>query len=202
MSEENITPSSQPAGASQQPPTEVKPAESKSEGGMEDKPKPVTFTFSQKVELVRKKYEYINKQGMDAVAAEAAARHDLGLPEMTMTEKEKAAKPNIFQRMLKMLGITALLNRKKGNSEEKADEELPLASQPTESSEPITASPEVALSEEPKTTPSVEKENAEAKPASAEDSPFAENTEDKPEMPASQNSEIKPEDKSPQQPQV
>jgi len=120
MSEENTTPTPPtlpPAGDLQQPPAEVKATE----GGSESKP--AAFTFSQKIKLVKKKYEYINKQGMDPVAAEAEARRNLSFPEMTVVEKEEAAKPNIFQRMLKMFGITALLNRKGEDSKSKKEAE-------------------------------------------------------------------------------
>lgn len=178
MSTENTTPTP--------PPTpEVsgnKPAEDK----------PAAFTLMQKAQLVKKKYEYENQQGMDAAAAEAAARKDLGLPEMTAAEKEESAKPNIFQKMLKsklfaMLGITALLSGKKEELKKELKKELKLV-------QPDQNSPSAETAEnKPAENPLPQNPQPEVKPT--------ENSPAKIFSSADETSKIKPEDKPPVQPE-
>lgn len=206
MSEGNTTPTSPtsptlpPASDSQQPPAEVKATE----GGSESNP--AAFTFSQKIELVKKKYEYMNKQGMDPVAAEAEARRNLSFPEMTVAEKEEAAKPNIFQRILKMFGITALLNRKGEDSKKKAELSSNLSAEALkENEEGLTkedtkpAQPNQGFSSvEAPTDKSVEN------PAPQNPQPEVKPIENSPTeaFPSAGDLENKSEDKPPQQPQV
>lgn len=191
MLEENTTPTPQSAETPQQP-AESPPSPDSKPAPTEGKP--AVFTFSQKIQLVKKKYEYINKQGMDAVAAEAAARRDFGFPEMTAAEREKAAKPNIFQRILNSklfvaLGITALISGKKTDSKEKADEKLAPTSHPAESSESAQAFSDAVSSEKAKEVEVAAPETTETKPPSAEASPSVENVESKPEGQPPQNPE-------------
>ena len=205
MAEENTTPTPTPQSAeAPQQPVESSPSPDSSNKSGENKP--AAFTFLQKAQLVKKKYEYINKQEMDAVAAEAAARRDLGFPEMTAVEQEKATKPNIFQRILKVLGITALLNRKKGDLKEKADTSPDLFAKVQKTKEECSAEEDEKPAQSDQVFSSAE--ISEDKPV--EDStpqnlqPEAKPTGSSPAeiFPSADNSESKSEDKPPQQPQV
>ncbi len=120
--------------------------------------KPVIPSFSQKIELTQKKYEYINGKGMDAVAAEEAARKDLGLPPMNETEKTKSGKKNIFEKILDFLGLNKKLESKP--EEDKPAEATSVPAQPAEQS----AEPEVKPAEN-------------AAPAEASENPAPQNTE-------------------------
>jgi len=70
---------------------------------------PKTASFSEKINLTKKKYENINGKGMDPVAAEEAARKDLNLPPMSEIDKAKTDKKNIFERTLDFMGLNKKL---------------------------------------------------------------------------------------------
>ncbi|MFH0776422.1 MAG: hypothetical protein V1936_02315 [Patescibacteria group bacterium] len=120
--ESNVQPVAAPTSASPQPqaaapaPASVQPQPVASATAATSVPAPLSFF--QKVLLFKKKYDYVNGKGLDSVAAEEAARKDLGLPEMTEAERVSAAQPNILQKILSnkiviALGITEFFNRKK-----------------------------------------------------------------------------------------
>ncbi|MFH1375891.1 MAG: hypothetical protein ABIH35_04460 [Patescibacteria group bacterium] len=101
------------------------PVQKPAEASAPAEQKPAGLTLKQRIELTKKKYEYTNGKGLDKVAAEEQARKDLGLPALAEADKEKAAKPNIFERIMKSklfiaLGLAALLSGKK-KEEQKAE---------------------------------------------------------------------------------
>ncbi|MFH0833789.1 MAG: hypothetical protein V2A63_00150 [Patescibacteria group bacterium] len=118
-------------------------------------PTPAPLTFLQKMQLFKKKYDYVNGKGLEPVAAEEAARKDLHLPEMTDDERARAVQPSLWQKILNnkimvALGITAFLTGKKAQLQAdlkaKVDEKLSAKTDEKQPENPVAtqAAPEVA----------------------------------------------------------
>jgi len=81
------------------------------------------LSFSQKIKLIRKKYEYINGKKMEPVAAEEQARRDLSLPVMTDSERAKAGQKNIFEKILTLVGLNKKLSQKSEPADQNSSEQ-------------------------------------------------------------------------------
>ncbi len=177
MPEENTTPPvSQDSTADSQStsqaeaPTAVQQPAAETSSAAQPTKSAVGISFTEKIELTKKKYEYINGKGMDAIAAEEAARKDLDLPPMNETEKGEATKPNIFQRILNSklfttLGITALLSPKKEDSETELKDEV---NEKSEAESEKVEAEVVSPSSAPEVTPDVQSAPASQVPVTPE----------------------------------
>lgn len=78
---------------------------------------PNNLTFAEKAQLTFKKYQFVNGKGYDKIAAEDAARAELGIAPLTEEEKKKSAEPNLFEKIVDnpvfvSLGWSALIHQK------------------------------------------------------------------------------------------
>lgn len=75
-----------------------------------------SLTFAERSTLFFKKYQYINGQNLDPVAAEEKAREDLGIEPMTDSEIDMTKKPSFVTRvvdhpMMQSIGASAVIHR-------------------------------------------------------------------------------------------
>ena len=108
VAEPEVAPTEPPADLSAQlnpTPTEPEIAPDSTSAPKVAPTKTAKISFSQKLKLIRKKYEYINSQKMEPAAAEEKARAELNLPAMTDSEKARAGRKNIFERILALVGF-------------------------------------------------------------------------------------------------